>query len=92
MIMKGLLLYGVFKLFAIMKIRSGIRIAFADMGGFGPVCEIGRVARPGPGTRQPGAGQPRFPQATAVRTQAAGPFPTGVLFRRALVLQPHAVT
>ena len=73
------------KLFAIMKIRSGIRIASADMGGFGPVCGIGRVARPGPGTRQPGGpGNLGFRRPPPCVLKRQGRFPNRRAFRRAL--------
>jgi hypothetical protein len=71
--------------FAIMKIRSGIRIAPADMGGRAGYARSAGAARPGTGDPAARAGQPRFPQATAVRTTSGRAVSrTGVLFRRAL--------
>ncbi len=69
------------KSFAIMKIRSGIRIAFADMGGRAGYAGSAGVTRPGTGGLAAGAGQPKFPQATAVRTASGRVVSrTGVLF------------
>jgi hypothetical protein len=67
--------------FAIMKIRSGIRIAPADMGGRAGYARSAGAARPGTGDPAARAGQPRFPQATAVRTTSGRAVSrTGALF------------
>jgi len=67
-----------------MKIRSGIRIAFADMGGRAGYAGSAGVARPGTGGLAARAGKPKFPQATAVRTTSGRAVSrTGALFRRA---------
>ena len=64
------------KSFAIMKFRSGVRVAAAERSSRDGMRDRPGLARPGPRTPATWAGHSRFPQATTVRNhKRQGPFP-----------------